>query len=364
MRPFCLEELREGLAQQLTRYPVQRPEDVVKFCYQRAFGAEHFCGWEKLALERLEQECAALAPNAAAPLIESLGGGACRLSLEVALAADIPLPVLARAFAADAAAVSSAADWFESALQALPGLTDTLPFPFTRQEMENYLEEYRRQGCPAVSHSLQFHRQYQPHYRVFAGPVAPLLPLLASICAARSQMPEEKRLAVAMDGFSAAGKTTAAALLGKILPADVVHMDDFFLPPALRTPARFAQPGGNVHYERFAREVAPYLEQRRSFSYQRFECSRMELGPMVPVGDGPIVLVEGAYALHPGCQGQYGVTSFFDIDSEQQRRRILDRNGPAMLHRFEQEWIPLERKYAQAFGLPQAAQLVIQSSHR
>ena len=83
----------------------------------------------------------------------------------------------------------------------------------------------------------------------------------------------------------------------------------------------------------------------------------MELGPMVPVGDGPIVLVEGAYALHPGCQGQYGVTSCFDIDSEQQRRRILDRNGPAMLRRFEEEWIPLERKYAQAFGLPQACLL-------
>lgn len=362
MSEFSLDELREQLAAQLKRYPALQPADAVKFCYQRAFGAAHFCGTEEQALHRLEQECAALAPDSAAPLTEPLGGGVCRLSLPAALAAEIPLPVLARAFAADACAVRTDPAWFEAALQALPGLARELSASFSAEEMEDFLEKYRRQGCPPVSHSQKFHQQYQPHYRVFAGPVARLLPLLAAICGARQKLPADKRLAVAMDGFSAAGKTTAAALLSRILCADTVHMDDFFLPPSLRTPDRFAQPGGNVHYERFAAEVAPHLEQRQAFSYQRFECSRMELGPMVPIGDGPILLVEGAYALHPGCQARYGLTSFFNIAPAQQRRRILERNGPQMLERFEKEWIPLERAYAQAFQLPQAAQLVIESS--
>ena len=42
-------------------------------------------------------------------------------------------------------------------------------------------------------------------------------------------------------------------------------MDDFFLPPALRTPERRSEPGGNVHYERFLTEVLPNLRSEDLF---------------------------------------------------------------------------------------------------
>ena len=53
---------------------------------------------------------------------------------------------------------------------------------------------------------------------------------------------------VAIDGGSAGGKSTMGAALARALDATLVHMDDFFLPGALRTPERLRQPGGNVHW--------------------------------------------------------------------------------------------------------------------
>ena len=66
---------------------------------------------------------------------------------------------------------------------------------------------------------------------------------------------------IAIDGRAASGKTTLAAALAAETGGTVVHMDDFFLPAELRTPQRLAAPGGNVHAERFAEEVLPFLRQ-------------------------------------------------------------------------------------------------------
>ena len=98
------------------------------------------------------------------------------------------------------------------------------------------------------------------------------------------ELPEEVRI-IAIDGRCAAGKTTLAARLVKELGGDVIHMDDFFLPPALRTPERRSEPGGNVHYERFLTEVLPNLRSGRPFFYRRFDCSRMTLGCLLYTSD-------------------------------------------------------------------------------
>jgi len=60
---------------------------------------------------------------------------------------------------------------------------------------------------------------------------------------------------VAIDGNSGAGKTSLANQLQQIYPANVFHMDDFFLRPEQRTAARLQEIGGNVDYERFKVEV-------------------------------------------------------------------------------------------------------------
>ena len=73
-------------------------------------------------------------------------------------------------------------------------------------------------------------------------------------CDADSTEMPKRPFVIAIDGRAASGKSTLAEQLSTLLEADVIHMDDFFLQPYQRTPERLAEIGGNVDYERFAKE--------------------------------------------------------------------------------------------------------------
>ena len=168
-----------------------------------------------------------------------------------------------------------------------------------------------------------------------------------------------ERVIVSFDGRSAAGKSTAAELLAAELDGEVIHMDDFFLPPDLRTDERLAQAGGNVHYERFAAEVLAGLESGEPFDFRVFDCSVMDYGSSLTAGLKPLTIIEGAYSMHP-CFGHYfDLAVFFDIDPEEQKRRILNRNGAEKLNAFTQRWIPMEERYIAAFGIMNRCSMVI-----
>ena len=185
---------------------------------------------------------------------------------------------------------------------------------------------------------------------------ADLGPVTAAVEAALGEKP---RVILALDGMAAAGKTTAAETLARRWAAPVVHMDDFFLPPALRTPERLAEPGGNVHYERFAAEVLPYLKAGEPFAYRVFDCSRMTYGERAEIAAAPVVIVEGAYALHPRFGSYADVTVFFSVDPAEQRRRVLARNGAEGWEAFRTRWIPLENAYHAACRTRERADIVI-----
>jgi len=103
-----------------------------------------------------------------------------------------------------------------------------------------------------VSHSTRFRQQYHPAYRVVFLHYVNVIPALSAIDRAMKKQP---RLRVAIDGPCASGKSTLGKTLQEIYGCPLIHMDDFFLRPEQRTPERLAQPGGNVDYERFAKEV-------------------------------------------------------------------------------------------------------------
>lgn len=172
------------------------------------------------------------------------------------------------------------------------------------------------------------------------------------------KLPKTERI-IAIDGRCAAGKTTLAAWLSEKLGGDVIHMDDFFLPLELRTKERSAEAGGNVHYERFISEVLPQLKERKSFSYQRFDCSQMALGKQVPVKNKGIILVEGAYSCHPVFGDYMDRKIFMDIDRNTQEERILFRNGKERLQDFKEKWIPMEEAYFAAFSIEEHADYFI-----
>lgn len=170
---------------------------------------------------------------------------------------------------------------------------------------------------------------------------------------------ETGRAILVLEGMSAAGKSTAAEYLSARWDAPVVHMDDFFLPPALRTPARLSEAGGNVHYERFASEALPALRTGDAFSYRVFDCSVMACGERRIIPAAPVILVEGAYAMHPVFEKYWDVSAFFSVDPEEQRRRIIARGGEETWPMFRDRWIPLENAYHTAFRIQTRADILI-----
>ena len=167
------------------------------------------------------------------------------------------------------------------------------------------------------------------------------------------------RVLIAVDGQSASGKSTCAEQLARRLDARVLHMDDFFLQPCMRTPERLATPGGNVDIERFIRDVLPRVLAGAVVPLERYDCHLDELLPPVEVAPRPVSIIEGAYSLHPLLKPYYDIKVFCKIAPALQRARILVRNGEEMLELFESRWIPLENRYFEAYSVEQSCDYIV-----
>ena len=169
-----------------------------------------------------------------------------------------------------------------------------------------------------------------------------------------------RQIVVAIDGNCTAGKTTLASVLEKEYDCNVFHMDDFFLRPEQRTAQRYAEPGGNVDYERFREEVLVPLKKGTAFSYRPFSCKTFSLSNAVEVTPKALNIVEGTYCLHPYFGDVYDLTLFLSIDPQLQRERIYQR--PAhLIERFFTDWIPMETGYFEAFQIPESADVRLQA---
>ena len=173
-----------------------------------------------------------------------------------------------------------------------------------------------------------------------------------------ARLPKKTPLIVALDGRSAAGKTTFANRLVHAFGGSVIHMDDFFLPAERFTPDREPLPGGNIDEERFVREVLTPLQEGSAFCYRPFSCKSQSLLDPVPVS-GPLIVVEGAYALLPRWGQYYDLALFLTVTAEEQQGRLLLRNGAKGMVPFLQRWIPREERYFAACSLPAPQHLLI-----
>lgn len=161
-----------------------------------------------------------------------------------------------------------------------------------------------------------------------------------------------KPFLVGIDGMSASGKTTLGYLLHEQFPnSNLFHMDDYFLQSHQRTVKRLSEVGGNVDYERFMNEVVLHINDREGLSFRKFNCKTQTLGPVTYVPWKPLVIIEGAYSQHPYFGNIYDLRIFCEISEEEQRERILKRNGVESMKRFEHEWIPKEHAYFEFYNI-------------
>lgn len=171
-------------------------------------------------------------------------------------------------------------------------------------------------------------------------------------------------LLVAIDGRCASGKSSLAGHICGETGWGILHMDDFFLRPEQRTPARLAEPGGNVDRERFLDQVLLPLSQGREAVYRPYDCRTQSLGEerrlAGELAGERVVLVEGSYSCHPRLWDYYGLHLFLTVDPGVQLRRIEARNGPEKLEDFRGKWIPLEERYFSAFSLHNRCEILLE----
>ena len=172
------------------------------------------------------------------------------------------------------------------------------------------------------------------------------------------QTAARKRTVLAIDGAAASGKTTLAAFLAEKYRAEVVHMDDFFLPRERKTKARLAEPDGNIDRERFLAEVLPFINSPEPFSYGKYDCSCGRVTNTVNVGTAPLVIVEGVYSLSPYFRDYYDIKIMLTVERETQLLRLRERSEDWQYENFLTIWLPLEERYFSLGGVEDACDMV------
>jgi len=339
-----------------TAYPHLQEKDVLKLIFQSAFGCEHLVQDADSTCERIRREAEETKEDREWR-IERLGEAYSRVHLSC-LHGGLSCRTLSRLFCLSAVKEEKGAERAEELLDAAQALVEEGLLPFDAQRWREEVDRWRAAGYPALRHSEGFRAEYRPAYRVIARRYADYLPLFAEI----DRRIGEKPIVIALEGGSASGKTTLAALLQRVYDCRVIHMDDFFLRPAQRTPERLSQVGGNLDRERFAEEVLPALIDRRDAQYRRFDCGTQTLSEVICAPTRPLTVVEGVYSTHPAFGRYYDASVFLDIDPALQRERILARNGPSLAKRFFGEWIPMENRYFDRTDLKKRVDLVLDTS--
>lgn len=395
------ESIKGLIAAEAAIRPLSEPTDTVKLIFQSIFGGAHLVNDYMTVYSRLEKEAAKLSLNGTesggipdrvtepdgggsdsgsfdgagpdhAGLIEFIGNAA-RINLfhDGVVLTKRELELLAHLFMISSErfptgyenACEEKRGEFISALSYARELAAAGHFSYSAAEFDAYLEKYRAADYPSVSHSDAYRRAYSPAYRVVDSRLARIFPFICRIDALIKNT--VGTTVVVIDGRAASGKTTAAKDISEFftkafgIRVGTVHMDDFFLLPEMRTEERLGETGGNLHRERFIDEVLPNL-RGGNVTYRVFDCGKADFSDQPhEIRNAKLIICEGAYSLHPAFGKYYDTAAFSDIDPEQQKKRLLNRNGEQMLSRFLSRWIPMEEKYFSGFGIAKRCDIII-----
>lgn len=353
--------LKNILTLHAQRYPAMEVRDYVKLLYQSEFGPGHLVDAEA-ALEKLRAELSAAQEERYSPeyAVEAIGGGLCRTHLDPRLFTEADLPLLSRCFARSARPRGNMTGLWKK-LGMLSAMVWTGELSLDSKELELFLALYCSEGCPPLRHSDSYQDRYRPHYRVLDRDLALYAPALRAIDALLRNT--DGPVIVAVDGRCASGKTTFARKAAELFDdCNVFHMDDFFLPPAKRTPERLGTPGGNVDYERAATELFEPLRREEPVAHRRFDCHTMTMGEPVGVPFRRLNLVEGSYALHPELQNYASLRIFFTCSPQVQLTRLGQRENPESLEKFKTRWIPMEENYFGPLSIDSQSDIVVDTS--
>ena len=346
--------MKEHLCAHFERYPKMQLADIVKLLYQSEFAGGHLIDHGKDSVLRLNAECLETAP-CSPDAYEDIGSGLCRLHLWHAVQEGISMETVSRLFAATAKAVRGSTANYKNKLNMLKRYCAAGDLPFNPHTLTAYISSLKKQGWPPISHSDTYRAAYHPAYRVVKKAYCDYIKAFDKI---EKRLKNNKLMTVAIDGPSGAGKSTLAALLSEVYDCSVFHMDNFFLPKSKKTAQRLAEPGGNIDYERFLKEILIPLSSNKPIEFCAYDCTKDALGAPIHIEPAPLCIIEGVYSLHPALKSSYDLKIFLDIERRAQLARIRTRSGEALYTRFINEWIPLEDQYFMTFDIKRQCDMV------
>lgn len=156
-----MENFEKVLLFHFEKYPLMKPVDAVKLCYQSAFGCGHLVKNEEFALSMLKNELENTTRDFDAQLFEPIGGGYVRIDLHKAKAVKIPEEKICEVFIKSAN--SGEKTELEPKIEILKKLSKEGITPFSEKELLEYLFGYSGE---MVSHSERYKTEYHPAYRV------------------------------------------------------------------------------------------------------------------------------------------------------------------------------------------------------
>lgn len=335
--------------------------DYYKLIYQHHFGVRHNLIEEKKSLNRLVDEYNQISEDLLGQehYYEEIGNGYVRINLGSEKVGRHLLPAINKLFIATGRRKEGKIEDFEGNLHLALELSREGKLKVNSVEMEEVIALYKSKDYPAVSHSAIYRKHYAPHYRLLDANYVPYIEAIAAITELEQR--DENQI-IAIEGRCGSGKSTFASIIKTLFDCNIFHMDDFFLPKELKTRERLNELGGNVHYERVLDQVVEPLKKEKEVKLIPFNCSINELEQAVGIPYKKLNFIEGVYCLHPELDTYYDYKIFMTVDEEMQITRIRERSGEEKLHKFVNEWIPLEERYFKELNIEEKAALVIDTS--
>jgi uridine kinase len=175
---------------------------------------------------------------------------------------------------------------------------------------------------------------------------------------------KDKPFFIAVDGHSAAGKSTVAKKLASSLNTSVlVYTDDFYR--VMNEQERFelnAREGYKHYYDwqRLKQEVLEPLSAFQVAEYRIYDWQNNKLGELKQITPVDYIIVEGCYSARPELSSFFDVVVLVETSSVERQKRQAERKNASQ--DWLNRWDAAESFYLETTDLANRADVVVLNS--
>jgi uridine kinase len=161
----------------------------------------------------------------------------------------------------------------------------------------------------------------------------------------------KSRVLIAIDGHSAAGKTTLARAIQYAFPkTKIIHADDFYrVMNETERQILDAEKGYQLYYDwqRLESQVLLPLSKNLQSCYQKYDWHHNQLSDWITVPSEGIIIIEGCYSSRPELKDYYDITILVDTDTQKRMERQMIRADASQ--EWIERWDAAERFYMEKY---------------